>query len=183
VRVVTEPAWLTWPLVLVMVGTGAFHAGRLLAARRQPSARRTDVDVSHLVMSVAMAALLLRPAPGEAAACAVVVGVPVAWFAARTADAALTGRLEALGQPARQLAVAVVMLFMLSVPAGPSPSEAQAGFGMVALLALVSAGLIREVQAAPAGYAGRWVLRPGPSVSCQLAMTSAMGAMLVLMAS
>jgi hypothetical protein len=75
-----------------------------------------------------------------------------------------------------------VMLFMLSVPAGPSPSEAQAGFGMVALLALVSAGLIREAGAASPGYADRWVLRPGPSVSCQLAMTSAMGVMLVLMA-
>jgi hypothetical protein len=182
VRVVTEPAWLTWPLVLVMVGTGAFHAGRLLAARRQPSAHRTDVDLSHLVMSVAMAAVLLRPTHGPAVGWAVVVAVPVAWFAARTADAALAGRLEALGQPARQLAVAVVMLFTFSLPAGPSPSVALAGFGMVALLALVSAGLIREAVAASPGYADRWVLRPGPSVSCQLAMTSAMGVMLVVMA-
>jgi hypothetical protein len=179
---VTEPAWLTWPLVLVMVGTGAFHAGRLLAARRQPSARRTDVDVSHLVMSVAMAAVLLRPTHGSAAAWMIVVGVPAAWFAARTAVAAMGGRLEALGHPARQLAVGVVMLFMLSVPASPPPSEALAGFGMVALLALVSAGLVREVQAAPAGYAGRWLLRQGPNLCCQLTMTSAMGAMLVLMA-
>ncbi|HEX4698292.1 MAG TPA: DUF5134 domain-containing protein [Actinomycetes bacterium] len=178
----TGPAWLTWPLVLVVFGTGAFHAGRLLAARRQPSARRTDVDVSHLVMSVAMAAVLLRPAAGGAAGWAVVVGLPAAWFAGRTADAALAGRVEALGHAARQLAVAVVMLFMLSVPSRPSPSVGLAGFGMVALLALVSAGLIREVAAAPAEYAGRWVLRPGPGLSCQLAMTSAMGAMLVLMA-
>jgi hypothetical protein len=182
VRVVTESAWLTWPLVLVMVGTGAFHAGRLLAARRQPSARRTDVDVSHLVMSVAMAAMLLRPAHGPAVGWAVVVAVPVAWFAARTADAGLGRRVEALGQPARQLAVAVVTLFMVVVPTGPSPSVALAGFGLVALLALVSAGLIREVQAAPAGYAGRWLLRQGPNLCCQLTMTSAMGAMLVLMA-
>jgi hypothetical protein len=131
---------------------------------------------------VAMAAMLLRPAPGGAAAWAVVVGVPVAWFAARTAGAALAGRLEALGRPARQLGVAVVMLFMLSVPASPPPSVGLAGFGMVALLALVSAGLIREVGAASPGYADRWVLRPGPSVSCQLAMTSAMGVMLVVMA-
>jgi hypothetical protein len=183
VRVVTEPAWLTWPLVLVMVGTGAFHAGRLLAARRQPSARRTDVDASHLAMSAAMAAMLLRPSHDPAVGWAVVVAVPVAWFAARTADAALAGRLEALGGPARQLAVAAVTLFMVAVPASRAPSVGLGGFGLVALLALVSAGLIREVQAAPAGYAGRWVLRPGPSVSCQLAMTSAMGAMLVLMAS
>jgi hypothetical protein len=182
VRVVTEPAWLTWPLALVMVGTGLFHASRLLVARRQPSARRTDVDVSHLVMSVAMAAILLRPSHGSVAAWAVVVAVPVTWFAARTADAALGGRIEALGQPARQLGVAVVTLFMVVVPTGRLPSVGLAGFGMVALLALVSAGLIREVQAAPAGYAGHWVLRPGPSLCCQLTMTSAMGAMLVLMA-
>ena len=177
----TGPAWLTWPLVLVMVGTGAFHAGRLLVARRLPSARRTDVDVSHLVMSVAMAAVLLRPAPGAAAGWAVVVGVPVAWFAARTADAALGGRMEALGQPARQLAVAVAALSMLVVPARQSPSFGLAGLGMVALLALVSAGLIREVHVVPAGHTGRWLLRPGPNLSCQLAMTSAMAAMLVLM--
>jgi hypothetical protein len=183
VRLVSAPAWLTWPLVLVMVGTGAFHAGRLLAARRQPSARRTDVDVSHLVMSVAMAAVLLRPTPGAVAAWIVVVGLPVAWFAARTADAALGGRIEALGQPARQLAVAVVTLFMIVIPASPRPSVGLAGLGMVALLALVSAGLIREAQATPAAYAGRWLLRPGPNLSCQLAMTSAMGAMLLVMAS
>jgi hypothetical protein len=127
--------------------------------------------------------MLLRPVHGPAAGLGVVVGVPVAWFAARTVVAARSGRVEALAKPARQLAVAVAMLFMLSVPASPPPSEALAGYAMVALLALVSAGLIREVQATPgAGYSGRWVLRPGPSLCCQLAMTSAMGAVLVLMA-
>jgi hypothetical protein len=182
VRLVTGPAWLTWPLVLVMAGTATFHATRLVLARRQPSARRTDVDLSHLVMSVAMVAVLLRPTHGSATVWMVIIGVPAAWFAARSADAALGGRIAALGHPARQLAVGVVMLFMISVPASPPRSEALAGFGMVALLALVSAGLIRELQAAPLGYAGRWLLRPGPNLCCQLTMTSAMGAMLVLMA-
>jgi len=179
---VTGPAWLTWPLVLVMVVTATFHATRLVVARRQPWARRTDVDASHLVMSVAMAAVLLQPAHGSVAVWAVVVALPVAWFAARTAEAALGGRPEALGRPARQLGVAAVTLFMVLVPTASSPPVALAGFGMVALLALVSSGLIGEVAAAPAGYAASWLLRPGPSLCCQLTMTSAMGAMLVLMA-
>lgn len=187
------PAWLSWLLAAVMLGTGALHAGRLLTAGRHHRTHRYDVDATHLLMAAAMVAMLALPfGSRQAIAWSALLVVPALWFAGVAATAALGRRYGAVGRPARQAGMAGAMLFMLVVAAGRSPSGL-AALGLVALLALVSAGLIREVRAADDGPAGTgparpgtgtrgWLLRRGPSLGCQLAMTSAMGAMLVAMA-
>ena len=207
----TEPAWLSWLFAVLMVASAVFHAARLVAAGRARRRHPYDLDLTHLVMSTAMAAMLVLPfGAGQATTWSLLVAVPAAWFAVRTLGVALGGGLRALGQPARQLAMTAAMLFMLVAAGGPaagtapatdrtglagmhmehmeghgtdaSSSVAVASLALVAVLGLVGAGLARELRGsfrAP-GPCG-WLRTRGPSLGCQLAMTSAMGYMLVLM--
>jgi hypothetical protein len=211
---VTGPVWLSWPFAALMAASAVFHAARLLAARRVARPHRYDVDLSHLVMSGAMAVMLVLPVGSrQATTWALVIAVPAGWFAARTVAAARTGRVRALGGPARQLVMSAAMLFMLLVGGGSAAAAATTGMnemdmsgmdmvGMhmsgsdqggwssvslasaafVAVLGLVAGYYARELRAAGGVHRdGSWVLSRRPSLGCRLAMTSAMGYMLVLM--
>ncbi len=208
------PAWLSWLFAVLMLASAGFHAGGLVAAGRARRPHPYDVDLTHLVMSTAMAAMLVLPfGAGQATTWALLIAVPCSWFALRTLGVALAGGVRALGQPARQLAMTAAMLFMVLVAGGSTAASAAAtdGTGMagmhmehvehvaghgtpassagflasltlVAVLALVGAGLARELGGSVRAHgSGGWLRTRGPSLGCELAMTSAMGYMLVLM--
>jgi Domain of unknown function (DUF5134) len=214
---VNGPAWLSWLFSVLMVASAVFHTGALVAAGRARRPHPYDVDLTHLVMSTAMAAMLVLPfGAGQATTWSLLIAVPAGWFALRTVGAAVAGGVRALGQPGRQLVMTVVMLFMLLAAGWPTAASAAAidGTGMagmrmehmahmehmaghgtpassavslasltlVAVLALVGAGLARELGGSVRAHgSGGWFRTRGPSLGCELAMTSAMGYMLVLM--
>ena len=211
----TGPTWLSVLFAVLMVASAVFHAGRLVAAGRARRRHPYDLDLTHLVMSAAMAAMLVLPfGVGQATMWSLLIAGPAAWFAVRTLGGVRGGGVRGLGQPARQLAMTAAMLFMLVVAGGSAAataaaatdSAAQAGMHMehmehvqghgtdasssvavaslalVGVLGLVGAGLAREFRGSlRADGPGGWQRTRGPSLGCQLAMTSAMGYMLVLM--
>ena len=122
----TGPVWLSWPLAALMAGSALYHLARLVTARHLGVPRRYDGDATHLVMSLAMAAMLVVPlSAGSAAAGFAVLLVPAAWFARGTLHALVQAR--SIGQPARQLAMGAAMLFMLGVSAGPASAATGSG--------------------------------------------------------
>ena len=215
----TGPVWLSWPFAALMAASAVFHAARLVAARRAARPHRYDVDLTHLVMSGAMAVMLVLPVGSrQATTWSLVIAVPAGWFAARTVAAAQAGGVRALGGPARQLVMSAAMLFMLLVGGGSAaaatttgmrgmdmnevdmsgmdmagmhmPGSDQAGWSsvsltsaaFVAVLGLVAGYYARELRVAVGVHRdGSWLLSRGPSLGCRLAMTSAMGYMLLLM--
>ena len=214
----TGPAWLSGLFALLMVASAIFHAARLVAACRARCRHPYDLDLAHLVMSAAMAAMLVLPfGAGQATTWSLLVAGPAAWFAVRTLGVARGGGVRALGQPARQLVMTAAMLFMLVVAGGSGaataaaasdratqpgvhmahmehmqqrvqghgteapPSVAVASLALVGVLGLVGVGLARELRGSLRAHGpGGWPRTRGPSLCCQLAMTSAMGYMLVL---
>jgi hypothetical protein len=175
-----------------------------VAARRAARPHRYDVDLTHLVMSGAMAVMLVLPVGSrQATAWSLVIAVPAGWFAARTVAAAQVGGFRSLAGPARQLVMSAAMLFMLLVGVSSTASAATTGMsGMdmsgpgsagwssvsVASAAFVAAlGLVAGYYARELGVAvgvhrdGSWLLSRRPSLGCRLAMTSAMGYLLLLM--
>lgn len=196
----TGPVWLSWPLAALMAGSALYHVARLVTARHLGVPRRYDGDATHLVMSLAMAAMLVVPlSAGSAAAGFAVLLVPAAWFARGTLHALVQAR--SIGQPARQLAMGAAMLFMLGVSAGPAsaatgsgPHAGMAGMhggaagggllggvtwsvgstavGLLVVLAVVAAVQARELQVA---VAGRPALDRAPGHSAQLLLARGPG--------
>src|SRR5665647_1461571 len=125
------PIWLNWPFAGLMVISALYHAGRLVAARQCGRTQGYDDDLTHLVMSTAMAAMLVTSFGSHVAmAWSVVIGVPTLWFILRSAKALtsagrslLSGGARALIHPMQQVPMGAAMLFMLVV-AGRSPSAA-----------------------------------------------------------
>src|SRR5665647_858427 len=75
------PIWLNWPFAGLMVISALYHAGRLVAARQCGRTQGYDDDLTHLVMSTAMAAMLVTSFGSHVAmAWSVVIGVPTLWF-------------------------------------------------------------------------------------------------------
>ena len=192
-----------------MAASAMFHAARLVAARRAARPHRYEVDLTHLVMSGAMAVMLVLPVGSrQATTWSLVIAVPAGWFAARTVAAAQVGGLRALAGPARQLVMSAAMLFMLLVGVSSTASAATTGMtgvdmsgmdmsgqdpagwssvsltsaALVAVLGLVAGYYARELRVAVGVHRdGSWLLSRRPSLGCRLAMTSAMGYMLLLM--
>ena len=110
------PIWLSWPFAGLMVISGLYHAGRLVTARQREPANGHDIDLAHLVMCAAMAAMLVMSFGAHLATVwAVVVGVPTLWFILRTLRALVSGGARAMMQPLQQLLMCAAMLFMLVV--------------------------------------------------------------------
>lgn len=139
------PIWLSWLLASLMLFSALYHAGRVVAAGQRgrglgfglgpthgPNHGYHD-DLAHLVMSTAMAAMLVISFSAHIAmAWGVVIGVPLVWFILR-AGRVLTsggrsmtsGGARAVIQPMQQVPMFAAMLFMLVV-AGSSASAAPA---------------------------------------------------------
>jgi Domain of unknown function (DUF5134) len=126
------PAWLADSFAALMLLTALYCATRLVLARTQRRPNEQDVDLTHVLMGVAMAgmlapgaALLSGPAqPGGAiwaGAWSLVFGVTAVWFAGRIAASyRATGRLRPVGSHhLPHLIMSGTMVYMLATVARP----------------------------------------------------------------
>lgn len=139
------PIWLSWLLASLMLFSALYHAGRVVAAGQRgrglgfglgpthgPHHGYHD-DLAHLVMSTAMAAMLVISFSAHIAmAWGVVIGVPLVWFILRACRvltsggrSMTSGGARAVIQPMQQVPMFAAMLFMLVV-VGSSASAAPA---------------------------------------------------------
>ena len=139
------PIWLSWLLASLMLFSALYHAGRVVAAGQRGRGlgfglgpthgphHGYDDDLAHLVMSTAMAAMLVISFSAHIAmAWGVVIGVPLVWFILRACRvltsggrSMTSGGARAVIQPMQQVPMFAAMLFMLVV-VGSSASAAPA---------------------------------------------------------
>jgi Domain of unknown function (DUF5134) len=135
------PIWLRWLLASLMLFSALYHAGRLVTAGQRGRGlgfglgsthgpnHRYDDDLAHLVMSIAMAAMLVISFNAHIAmAWGVVIGVPLVWFILRagrvltSGDRSTTsGGARSAIQPMQQVPMFAAMLFMLVVVGSSAP--------------------------------------------------------------
>lgn len=140
------PIWLSWLLASLMLFSALYHGGRVVAAGQRgrglgfglgpthgPHHGYHD-DLAHLVMSTAMAAMLVISFSAHIAmAWGVVIGVPLVLFILR-AGRVLTaggrsmtsGGARAVIQPMQQVPMFAAMLFMLVVVGSSAPAASAA---------------------------------------------------------
>lgn len=166
------PIWLSWLLASLMLFSALYHAGRVVAAGQRgrglgfglgpthgPNHGYHD-DLAHLVMSTAMAAMLVISFSAHIAmAWGVVIGVPLVWFILRAGRVVTSGGrsmtsggARAVIQPMQQVPMFAAMLFMLAV-VGSSAPTASAASGVVtdgvAAPAMVMPGMTMGGQVSP----------------------------------
>jgi hypothetical protein len=202
---VTGPAWLAAWLAGLMLLVAASCAGRLAIWQLRDRGTEPQVDGLHVLMGVAMAGML-EPRLGQVpdTVWRAVFAVAAAWFswqAIRARGGRRSGR-PACAHPAPHAVECAAMLYMLlpATPAGRGPVMAMpgmsgpAGAGNPALalvLALFMVGYIlwttdqlaslSRARAARAGSASRRSLAPRFAACYKIAMSVAMGYMLVTM--
>lgn len=132
------PAWLADGFAAVMLLTALYCAARLVLARTQRRPAEQDVDLTHVLMGVAMAGMLaprIVPLPGPAqpdgalwaGAWSLVFGLATVWFAGRIAlSYRATGRLRPAGSHhLPHLIMSATMVYMLATVTRPGqPSGA-----------------------------------------------------------
>jgi hypothetical protein len=129
-RPVPGPTWLNWAFAGVMAMSALCHAGRLVLARQGARTHGCGIDLTHLVTSCAMAAMLVVTFGARLATAVVVaVGVPTVWLILRALRALITDRSRAFmhpafTQPGQQALMGIAMLFMLIVTRSPAASAA-----------------------------------------------------------
>ena len=110
------PIWLTWAFAGLMAISALCHGGRLVVAREHGRTHGYDLDLTHLVTSCTMAAMLIITLGVHlATAFAVVVGVPTLWFLLRALGALTSNGTRAFLQQGQQVLMGAAMLFMLIV--------------------------------------------------------------------
>jgi hypothetical protein len=180
-RYMVGPIWLSWLLASLMLFSALYHAGRLVTAGQRGRGlglglgpthgpnHGYDDDLAHLVMSTAMAAMLVISFSAHIAmAWGVVIGVPLVWFILR-AGRVLTsggrsmtsGGARAAIQPIQQVPMFAAMLFMLVVVGG-SASAASAAPAVSAASRVVTDGT------ATAGMAMPGMTMPGMTMGGQV---------------
>lgn len=174
-RRMAGPVWLNSIFAALMALAALFHAGRLLAASHSRPHRGHEGDLTDLVMSSAMAVLLIvnlgAPMP---ASWALIIGLPGLWLILRAlrdliSKPSAAGSSRALTPAMQQLPMYAAMPFMLLV-SGRSvsriPMEAMAGMtmggpvgqnlgGSTPLVTLTTVGLIGVLGIGAARYAGQ----------------------------
>jgi len=131
------PAWILDTFAAIMLVVAAVSAARLVAARPwQQGARRAalaDIDISHLLMAIAMAGMLtasLQTLPNSA--WSVIFAVLTVWFGYRVVRDAQVSGIGALagGHCAPHLIHAAAMLYMFmafTAPAAHGPGGTPGG--------------------------------------------------------
>ncbi|WP_426560593.1 DUF5134 domain-containing protein [Angustibacter sp. McL0619] len=198
------PMWLDVALAVLMVGSAGYHLDRLRRARGR--GRRRQPDVAHLVMSGAMAVMLVSHLGAGLLLLSAAAFVPFAtYFVARSVQALVGAGPMGAAPALRQALAGCAMVVMLAAGAGVlSPaSGTSATSGTVALghhgavgqtsvavppgatehpagLALTCAALLVMI-AVTAAWQARGLRRPSWQKGCQLAMSATMAYMLALM--
>jgi hypothetical protein len=193
------PGWLPPSFAALTLAVAAYSAGRLVVSRRWGRPTELDADGLHVVMGVAMAGMLeprLGPLPGGA--WAVAFAAAAAWFAWQLLRP-FRGRAPGgvlCQHPVPHLVECAAMVYMLRPVATPPPGAAAAGmpgmatptagFPVLALvLALFMIGYIvwttDRLAALSRASARTAVLAPRLAACCKIAMSAAMGFMLLQM--
>ncbi len=129
------PAWILDTFAAIMLAVAAVSAARLVAARpwqQGTQAAVADTDISHLLMAIAMAGMLvasLQALPNGA--WEVIFAVMTGWFAYRVIRDARASGVRALagGHCAPHLIHAAAMLYMFVAFTAPT-AHASGGMGM-----------------------------------------------------
>ncbi len=132
------PSWILDIFAAIMLAVAAVSATRLVAARpwqQGAQALLADTDISHLLMAIAMAGMLvasLQTLPNDA--WAAVFAILTAWFAYRvTRDVQASGvRALAGGHCAPHLIHAAAMLYMFVAFTAPAAHSSGGMAGMAA---------------------------------------------------
>ncbi len=169
------PIWLNWIFAALMALAALFHAVRLLAARQHVPFRGHAGDVTDLVMSSAMAVLLMVNFGARIpTSWALIIGLPSLWLILR-ALGAFTSKSSPMGIPGaltpatQQLPMYAAMLFMLLVSGRSGsriPTEAMGGMtmggpvsqnlgGSTPVVTLTTVGLVGVLSLVVARHAGQ----------------------------
>lgn len=160
--ILSGPSWLSWPFASLMIILALCHAGRLVAARRRGRTGGYDVDLTHLVLCTAMAAMLVTTFGAPfAAAWSIVIGVPTLWFVLRalraltpggtltsgrtltSGGALISDRARALTQPMQQAFMCAAMLYMLAATSSSSPAvDGHVGHDLAAATSMPMSSLV-----------------------------------------
>ena len=194
----TGPIWLAGAFAAVMLGIALYCVGRLIVARRTGRRIEADVDVVHIGMGTAMAGMLVpsaNPLAGHAwnLGWTLFFGLAVCWFGGRLLIA-LAERNSAGSAPVHLLGSGA-MLYMMSATSPSAPAMSMPGMSMggsvtTPVLTLLLLGLLGGFAVLTTDHVLRPVvvaegasapLAPRVADCCHLAMSVAMGYMLLLM--
>lgn len=185
----------------VMLLVAGYHGLRLLSAARLGLAGERQVDLTHLVMGIAMAFMLIRPVQSIAGAALIVLfAVSTLWFAGQSLRLLGTGARWSAMHRAQHCVLCVAMLVMLlngldePMPgmqsAAPDASRLSAVslllVGSLLVLSVWNFDQLGQLQANRVGpalgspIAGRLVPASATAVSCRLAMCLVMSYLIVL---
>ncbi|MFZ0170119.1 MAG: DUF5134 domain-containing protein [Acidimicrobiales bacterium] len=133
------PTWLADLFAAVMILVAVYSAGRLLASWRWSRPTHADIDITHILMGVAMAGMLVSAInPIPTAVWEFVFVVVALWFIWRcygfTARHGLSGRDEDhvhhLSHYVTHVVMALAMLYMYLAASPTAGSSAGGGMGM-----------------------------------------------------
>jgi Domain of unknown function (DUF5134) len=198
--------WLVYGLALIMVITAGYCATRPVAARVLRRRIEPDVDVMHMVMGPAMAAMLVgRTTENLNRGLLVAFAAGVAWFAVRTVRGGLRAGSSGVTpcHHVQHVVACAGMLYMLGGTSGTGMTAMAAGRPMVTpassvpgleVLAVTLGGVLlaygiwhlelivatsKASGAGPIRGPSEGVLAPRVAAGCQLVMCVAMGGMLM----
>jgi Domain of unknown function (DUF5134) len=146
------PSWILDVFAAIMLAVAAISAARLVVARPWQQGKQAvlaDTDISHLLMGIAMAGMLvasLQTLPNDA--WAVVFAVLTAWFAYRVIrDSQASGfRALAGGHCAPHLVHAAAMLYMFVAVTAPA-AHAAGGMGGMSGMGTLQVSFLASVFA------------------------------------
>lgn len=193
------PGWLSGVFAALMLTVAAYCSGRLVVARLRHRTTELDTDVTHVVMGVAMAGMLvsgLRTLPSGLWEGVFAAGA--AWFGGRLIS---TRRATAAAQAspwrclhtAPHLVECAAMLYMfLLLPAAParaaaamqamsSPAESRFSVLTLAAALFLLGYAVRQGDRLTATAKNGAALAPRCATLCKIAMGLTMGYALILM--
>jgi TRAP-type C4-dicarboxylate transport system permease small subunit len=204
----SSASWLSWTLAALMIGVALYHVARIVAWPHLGRCRELDVDVTHAVMGLTMAGMLVGSVTGQLGrSCIIGFGLATAWFGWRAADTCIAVGIRAVGHPLRQMLGCGAMLYMFAASAnafaiGNYRPEIQlpdgkvllgSGFplltGLLAATGVVTARTIITALGAaqdhrhhsPDGGFTNSALAPALAAGCQAAMSATTVYMLAMM--
>lgn len=190
-------AWVDGPLAAIALATAAYCVGRLIAAAFLGRRIEYDIDLTHVVMGVSMAGMLVsRLSFIGATVWKAVFTVAAAWYAVRIIVSSLgrQHRSHRMRHYTGHLLSTGVMLYMYvtptapandmnmvmpTLPAGTHPVTLAPVFAMVLFAYSIRVAGRISMAAAPTAHCGG-PLAPRAGLTCDAVMSLAMGVMLII---
>ena len=184
------PTWLANFFAAVMLLVALYSAGRLLASWRWSRPTHADIDVTHILMGVSMAGMLVSAInPIPSAVCEVVFVAVALWFVWKclefVARRGVKGRDEDhvhhLSHYVTHVVMAFAMLYMYLAASRSTGSSPGGGMGMTPAAGSPASSGADDREEPGAKTQSRQWLAPGLKAACHIAMCVTMGYMLIVM--